>query len=119
MTDRARKLRQAISIAIDFEEHISIFENGRGIAAQGPMPPGIFGYRRGRGGINPVVYDWVTARKCKPIEIRRLLAEAGYPGGVDSKTENRCRSITKTAALAGKKGRARLDAQAIEKSTFS
>ena len=47
-TDRARKLRQAISIAIDFEERISIFENGRGIAAQGPLAPGIFGYREAR-----------------------------------------------------------------------
>ena len=37
---------------------ISIFRNGRGIAAQGPIPPGIFGYREGKEGINPFVYDW-------------------------------------------------------------
>jgi len=45
--ERARKLRLAISIAVDQEEMISIFRNGRGIAAQGPIPPGIFGYREG------------------------------------------------------------------------
>jgi oligopeptide transport system substrate-binding protein len=33
--ERARKLRQAISIAIDQEEFISIFQNGRGVPAQG------------------------------------------------------------------------------------
>ncbi|MGQ9686132.1 MAG: ABC transporter substrate-binding protein, partial [Thiobacillaceae bacterium] len=55
-TDQARKLRQALSIALDYEEFISIFLNGRGIPAQGPLPPGIFGHREGEAGINPVVY---------------------------------------------------------------
>ncbi|HMK66895.1 MAG TPA: ABC transporter substrate-binding protein, partial [Thermodesulfobacteriota bacterium] len=32
-SERARKLRQAISIAVDQEEYLSIFANGRGIAA--------------------------------------------------------------------------------------
>jgi aryl carrier-like protein len=58
----ARKLRQAISIAIDTEESISIFRNGRGIAAQGPIPPGIFGYREGEAGINRYMYDWVNGQ---------------------------------------------------------
>jgi len=86
--ERARKLRQAISIAVDFEEFISIFANGRGIVAQSPIPPGIFGYRAGEAGINHYVYDWVDgAPKRKPIETaRQLLAEAGYPNGVDAKT---------------------------------
>jgi ABC-type transport system substrate-binding protein len=87
-TERARKLRQAISIAIDWEEFVSIFRNGRGIPAQGPIPPGIFGYVDGREGINPYVYDWTgkEARR-KPLEeARRLLAEAGYPGGRHAKT---------------------------------
>ncbi|MFY9326416.1 MAG: ABC transporter substrate-binding protein [Georgfuchsia sp.] len=87
-SERTRKLRQAISIAIDQEEFISIFLNGRGIAAQGPIPPGIFGYREGEAGINPEVYDWVDGKpRRKPIaDARRLLAEAGYPDGRDSKT---------------------------------
>jgi ABC-type transport system substrate-binding protein len=86
--ERARKLRHAISIAFDVEEQISIFANGRGIAAQGPIAPEIFGYREGREGINPVVYDWVDGKpERKSIEVaRRLLAEAGYPGGRDAKT---------------------------------
>jgi ABC-type transport system substrate-binding protein len=87
-SERARKLRQAISIAFDVEEQISIFANGRGLAAQGPLAPGIFGYREGRAGINPVVYDWRDGGpQRKPLaEARRLLAEAGYAGGRDAKT---------------------------------
>jgi len=86
-SERARKLRQAISIAVDYEEYISIFQNGRGIPAQGPLPPGIFGFRDGRDGINPAVYTWDGRQpKRKPIEAaRKLLAEAGYPDGIDSK----------------------------------
>ncbi len=87
---QTRKLRQAISIAFDWEEYISIFRNGRGIAAQGPIPPGIFGGREGKAGINPIVYDW-NAQRGKPqrksIEAaKKLLAEAGYPDGRDAKT---------------------------------
>jgi ABC-type transport system substrate-binding protein len=87
-SERARKLRQAISIAFDVEEQISIFANGRGLAAQGPLAPGIFGYREGRAGINPVVYDWRDGGpQRKSLEqARRLLAEAGYAGGRDAKT---------------------------------
>ncbi len=86
--ERARKLRQAVSIAIDWEEFISIFANGRGIAGMGPLPPGIFGYREDARGYNPVVYDWVDGKpKRKPIEAaRKLLAEAGYPDGRDART---------------------------------
>ncbi|MGH8669041.1 MAG: ABC transporter substrate-binding protein [Burkholderiales bacterium] len=86
--ERARKLRHAISIAFDVEEQISIFANGRGIPAQGPIAPGIFGYVEGREGINPVVYDWVDGKaQRKPIEAaRKLLAQAGYPDGRDART---------------------------------
>ncbi len=85
---RATKLRRAIAIAVDFEEFISIFANGRGIAAQSPIPPGIFGYRNGCDGINRYVYDCVSGEaKRKPIaEAQKLLAQAGYPGGVDAQT---------------------------------
>lgn len=87
-SQRARLLRRAISIAIDFEEYISIFQNGRGIAAQGPLPPGIVGYSEGQKGINPYVYDWQQGRPVrKSIEqARELLAQAGYPNGVDRKS---------------------------------
>jgi oligopeptide transport system substrate-binding protein len=87
-TERSRKLRQAISIAVDFEEFVSIFANGRGIAAQSPLPPGIFGYRDGEAGINPVVYDWVNGKPQRKsiVVAKRLLAEAGYPDGVNAQT---------------------------------
>lgn len=86
--ERARKLRQAISIAVDYEEYISIFQNGRGIPAQGPLPPGIFGMRDGKAGINPLVYTWDGEQaKRRPVEAaKKLLAEAGYPNGLDAKT---------------------------------
>jgi len=85
---RGRKLRQAISIAVDWEEYISIFQNGRGVVGQGPIPPGVYGYREGEGGIDPTVYDIVNGKpKRKSIEAaKRLLAEAGYPGGRDATT---------------------------------
>jgi ABC-type transport system substrate-binding protein len=87
-TEAARKLRLAISIAINTEEYVSIFLNGRGIPAQGMIPPGIFGFVEGNAGINPYVYE-PSARGPvrKPIEVaRRLLAEAGYPEGRDINT---------------------------------
>ncbi len=87
-SEAARKLRQAISIAIDFEEYISIFLNGRGIPAQGAIPPGIFGYQQGASGINTHVYKLTEQGPVRqPIEeARKLLAEAGYPEGRDIRT---------------------------------
>ncbi|WP_079437326.1 ABC transporter substrate-binding protein [Zoogloea sp. LCSB751] len=86
-SERARKLRLALSIAIDEEEFISVFLNGRGLPAMHPIPPGISGYRADKAGINPYVYDWVDGkpRRKSVDEARRLLAEAGYPGGRDAK----------------------------------
>jgi len=83
-----RKLRQAISIAIDYESYVAIFRNGRGIVAQSPLPPGIAGAREGEAGMNPAVYDWKDGeRRRKSIDTaRKLLAEAGYPNGVSEKT---------------------------------
>ncbi len=86
--ERARKLRQAISIAIDIEEFIAIFRNGQGIPAQGPLPPGIPGYLGGREGINPVVYKWVNGMPVRRSidKARELMEESGYPLGIDART---------------------------------
>ncbi|MDQ5906635.1 MAG: peptide/nickel transport system substrate-binding protein [Pseudomonadota bacterium] len=86
--DKSRKLRQAISIVLDQEEFISIFMNGRGIPAQGPLPPGIFGYVDGEAGINRVVYEWRDGapRRRSTEAAAKLLAEAGWPNGRDAKT---------------------------------
>lgn len=87
-SESARKLRQAISIAVDYEEFISIFANGRGLPAQSPIAPGLAGYREGKAGINAVVYEWVNEQpQRKSINVaKKLLAEAGYPNGIDRKT---------------------------------
>lgn len=82
-----QKLRQAISIALDYEEYIEIFANGRGIPAMSALPPGIFGRAEGRDGINPYVYAWDEGRK-RPerhtIEYaKKLMKEAGYLEGRD------------------------------------
>jgi oligopeptide transport system substrate-binding protein len=87
-SERARKLRQALAIAIDWEEYLSIFANGRGVTAYSPLAPGIFGYREGAQSINPVTHEWKNGRaQRRPIEAaRQLLAEAGYPDGRDART---------------------------------
>ena len=74
--------------ATDYEEYISIFLNGRGVAGQGPIAPGIFGYKEGENGINREVYNWRNGRlQRRPLEdARRLLAEAGYADGIDPST---------------------------------
>jgi oligopeptide transport system substrate-binding protein len=82
---KKRKLRQALSIALNIEEYIQIFRNGRGIGAQSPIPPGIFGYQEGPQGINPIIYEWdeqLRGPRRKDLETaKRLLAEAGYTDG--------------------------------------
>ncbi len=87
-SERSRKLRQALSIAIDYEEYIAIFVNGRGVAAQGVLPPGIYGNLAGEAGMNKTVYDWVDGTyQRKPIAVaQQLMQEAGYPNGVDPAT---------------------------------
>jgi ABC-type transport system substrate-binding protein len=87
-SERSRKLRQAIAIAVDWEEFISIFLNGRGQVAHDPLAPGIFGQRIGREGVNAVTHAWEEGRaRRRPVEeARRLLAEAGYPDGRDART---------------------------------
>ncbi|MFI3189591.1 peptide ABC transporter substrate-binding protein [Crenothrix sp. D3] len=87
-SEQARKLRLAIAIAVDFEEYIAIFMNGRGVAAQGVLPPSIYGFTEGKDGINPYVYDWKDdkAQRKNINEAKKLMTEAGYQGGIDPKT---------------------------------
>ena len=81
--ENQQKLRQAISIALDMEEYISIFLNSRGINMHSPLPPGIFGYQDGEAGLNPTTHSWQRGKPTrKPVtRARQLLAEAGYPNG--------------------------------------
>jgi oligopeptide transport system substrate-binding protein len=75
--EKGRKLRQAMSLAVDVEQFLRLFLNGRGVPAQSPLPPGIFGYNKDYR--NPF-------RRPDPQRARQLLAEAGYKNGIDPKT---------------------------------
>jgi ABC-type transport system substrate-binding protein len=87
---RNRKLRQAISIAIDWEEGYGrIFRYKGGDAAHGPLPPGLFGSREQHSGFyNPVTHRLANGKPVRrPIDdAKRLLAEAGYPDGRDARS---------------------------------
>lgn len=108
--ERARKLRQAISIAVDNEEFISIFANGRGVAGQGPIPPGIYGFRGGDDSFNPVVYEKTGSawRRKSVAQAKKLVAEAGYPDGRDVNTGQPLVLYLDTTG-GGPGGKARLD----------
>lgn len=66
------KFRQALSLAVNEEERIKVFNNGRGIPAHSPVPPTLPGYDKNFK--NPYqAFDVERAKK--------LLAEAGFPEG--------------------------------------
>ena len=85
-----RKIRQAISIAVDWEEgYGQIFLNKGGVTAQSPLPPGLFGSREGKGDFHDPVTHKVENGKIvrRSIdEAKKLLAEAGYPDGRNAQT---------------------------------
>ncbi|MDX1669897.1 MAG: ABC transporter substrate-binding protein, partial [Limnobacter sp.] len=85
---RARLLRQAIAIAVDWEEFSQIFTNGRAVPAHGPVVPGLFGHEPGEDGYNTHVYDIVDGQpQRKPVaDALELLKQAGYEEGIDPKT---------------------------------
>lgn len=76
--ERARKLRQAMSLAINTDAYLDLFLNGRGVPAQSPLPPGIFGYDEAYR--NPF-------RKPDLGQARKVLGEAGYVNGIDPATK--------------------------------
>lgn len=87
--EKNRKLRQAISIAIDWEEWSKVFPKKGGETAMGPLPGGIFGSRHGATeGMNPVTHRLVGQEVVRRTleDAQQLMTEAGYPGGRDAKT---------------------------------
>jgi ABC-type transport system substrate-binding protein len=75
--ERSRLLRQAMSLAVDAREFIRIFINNRGIVAETPIPPGLFGHEAALP--NPF-------RQPDLEKAAELLREAGYAGGIDPAT---------------------------------
>jgi len=67
-------LRQAICLAIDWDEFNQTFYSGINQVYDGPIPPGLDGFPEG--GRAPVSYRGPDIERA-----RTLLAEAGYPGG--------------------------------------
>ncbi len=86
---RNRKLRQAISIAIDWEEYSKVFPKKAGDTAMSPLPKGIFGSREGEPDVvNPVTHTVVDGKPQRRSldEAKKLMVEAGYPNGRDVST---------------------------------
>ncbi len=73
-SERSRKLRQAISLAINPVEFNDTFYNSQNVIYDGPIPPGLEGYPKD--GVNSKAFRGLNLE-----EARGLLAEAGYPGG--------------------------------------
>jgi ABC-type transport system substrate-binding protein len=78
-------VRRALSLAIDRETLVATILQGQGTPADGLYPPGLSTYDAD---FNPFPYD--------PEQARALLAEAGYPDGIEltvrtdqNETENR------------------------------
>jgi oligopeptide transport system substrate-binding protein len=67
-----KKLRQAMSMAYDRDDANKLFYNGSSVEAQSVIPPGLAGYRKEFK--NPFT-------KLDLEQAKKLLAEAGYPGG--------------------------------------
>lgn len=65
-------LRQALSLSFDEAQSIELFYNGRAIAAQGPIPPGLAGY-------DPDLKN--PYRQFNVAKAKELLAKAGFPDG--------------------------------------
>ncbi len=73
-TKEKRALRQAIALALDWNEQNRLFYNSINVVYDGMIPPGLDGHPSN--GEGPISY-----RTRDVDRARSLLAEAGYPGG--------------------------------------
>jgi ABC-type transport system substrate-binding protein len=81
-TQAKRKLRQAISLAIDSKAYIDLINQGLGQPRQFLLVPGLCGY-------DPNFVNPYRQYDPKLTRAKELLAEAGYPAGIDPKTGER------------------------------
>lgn len=86
------KLRQALTLAFDTKTGNEIFFNGIWLETQQLLPPGIFGYDKTF--VNPY-------RQYNLEEAKKLIAEAGYPNGIDPKTGQPLKLVWDAAADSG------------------
>ena len=97
---KRKKLRQALSLSIDYDNYLRIFYKNSAINAQSMIPPGIMGYDVQYK--NPFKTHNPTLNQAK-----KLLTEAGYEGGIDPKTNAPLElvySIGKTTPIARQMG---------------
>jgi peptide/nickel transport system substrate-binding protein len=71
------RVRQALNHATDVDAIVRNVLDGNGRRLEGPLTPNVFGY-------DPIVKGYAH----DPARARRLLAEAGYPDGVDLTLES-------------------------------
>ncbi len=98
LVGKNKKLRQALSAAYDAQTYSDIFYNSVAPVAEQLVPPGIFGYSDDYQ--NPYGYNLEKARQ--------LIAEAGYPGGIDPAT-GRPLEITMEMVAVGSEDRQRAE----------
>jgi ABC-type transport system substrate-binding protein len=67
-----------MSLVIDVTEYLRLFANNRGLPAHSPVPPGLFGHDENY--TNPFRVPNLDRAK-------KILAEGGYPGGIDPQTK--------------------------------
>lgn len=73
-SDRAKNLRRAISLAMDLEEFNDTFYNSQNVVYDGMIPPDLAGHPEGH-------RTDAAYRGPDLARARKLLVEAGYPGG--------------------------------------
>lgn len=73
-SEKGKYLRQAIALAMDWDERNESFYNGINVIYDGPIPPGLQGHPEG--GEAEVSYRGPNLERA-----RELLAKAGYPNG--------------------------------------
>src|SRR5690625_2036136 len=86
--EKNRYLRQALSIAFDWEQYVAIFHDDQGSVGQVPLPPGVYAYVAPPEWISPVVYATVAeqAERRALDAVKELWAKADFPEGGHAET---------------------------------